>query len=261
MSTMAPSLPSPKLAFIVPSSNTAVESLTIAILSCLPSHLTVLPIFTCIRVLTLGTDASSLSQFSSATFLNAASLLADAQPAAILWTGTSGMFTGGTLQTDRDLAASMIGSLKDKIPCSTTTPAFAVALKHLKISDVSIATPYIPSLTTAVASFFEKESYTVHAALSLPNTPSSNLEIAKSSSRAIKSLVRQSVVPGKTQAVLVTCTNWPAAPFAAELEKELDVYVLDSVTVTLWYGLRMMGMCEQMEACEELKQWGRLFSA
>lgn len=69
------------------------------------------------------------------------------------------------------------------------------------------------------------------------------------------------MVPGKTQAVLVTCTNWPAAPFAAELEKELDVYVLDSVAVTLWYGLRIMGMSEQMKACEELKQWGRLFSA
>ena len=79
-----------KLGFIVPSSNTAVEPITQAIFQSLNSN--VICIFTRIQVKTTGTDAKSASQFTTDTFVDAARLLADAEPDCIIWNGTSGMF-------------------------------------------------------------------------------------------------------------------------------------------------------------------------
>lgn len=258
MPPLTPSLStSQKLGFIVPSSNTAVESLTSSILQSLPD---IIPIFTRIRVLTLGTDPSSLAQFSNPeTFTTAAELLADAQPDAILWNGTSGMFTGGTLETDEKLAKAMTEG--SKTPCSTTTLAYISALRYLEIKDISIAVPYTPELTERVASFFSKEGFAVHKAACMETTPPSNNDIARTPAVEMKAVIRESVVPGKTKAVLVACTNWPAAPLVAELEEELGVYVLDSVAVTVWEGLRMAGLDGQLKVNEQMKPWGKLLSS
>ena len=77
-----------KVGFIVPSSNTAVEPITQAIFDAL--HSNIICIFTRIQVKTTGTDAKSISQFSTETFVDAARLLADAEPDCIMWNGTSG---------------------------------------------------------------------------------------------------------------------------------------------------------------------------
>lgn len=74
-----------KIGFIVPSSNTAVETMTISILATLKAN--IIPIFTRIRVLTLGTDSASKAQFNEQAFMDAAQLLADAGADAILWNG------------------------------------------------------------------------------------------------------------------------------------------------------------------------------
>ncbi|CAK4034610.1 Hypothetical predicted protein [Lecanosticta acicola] len=262
---MPPSTPSslsasPKLAFIVPSSNTAVEALTISMLHSLPKNITIIPIFTRIRVQTLGTDPSSLAQFNNTeTFTTASQLLSDAQPAAILWNGASGMFVGGALASDQALARAMSDATPNKTPCSTTTLATCAALEFLGIRDISIAVPYTPELTKRVSDFFTNEGYTVHSACCMDTTPASNIDIATCSPEEIREVIRRSVVPGKTQAVLVACTNWPAAPLVAELEAELGVCVLDSVAVTLWHGLRMIG-AQGSHYSDSMKQWGKLFS-
>ena len=75
-----------KIGFIVPSSNTTVEPTTQAIFDSLNEN--VICIFTSIKVNTVGTDASSTLQFSKETMVQAARLLADAEPDAIIWNGT-----------------------------------------------------------------------------------------------------------------------------------------------------------------------------
>lgn len=212
--------------------------------------------FTRTRVLTLGTDADSLSQFDPSAFVNAAQLLADAAPDAILWNGTSGMFTGGTLAEDRALAKAM-SAAAGGIPCSTTTIATVAALEHLGIRDVSIAVPYTPELTAKVADFFTKEGFVVHNASCMDQTPSSNIEIAKCAHDDIKAVIRKCVKP-ETRAVLVTCTNWPATALAKEMEEELGIPIIDSIAATAWEGLRLISSRSGVVGMEE---WGQLLSS
>lgn len=205
----------------------------------------------------MGTDPTSISQFDTQSFITAAQLLADSACDAILWNGTSGMFTGGTLTTDRELASAM-SAAAGGIPCSTTTLATVAALEHLKIRDVSVAVPYTPELTTKVGEFFSKEGFVVHDARCMERTPENNVEIAKCLDEEIKDVVLKSVERSGAKAVLVTCTNWPATHLVGELEAELGIPIIDSIAVTLWQGLRLIS-CQS--GGPEMKQWGKLLSS
>ena len=244
-----------KIGFIVPSSNTAVETLTLSILQSLQAD--IIPLFTRLRVVTLSADSQTASQFEPEKLIAAAQLLADAGADFIIWNGTSGMFTGQTLADDRALAEQISSAVK--CPCSTNTIATIEALRFLDIKDVSIAVPYVSAVTTKVEEFYQKEGYNVHKAVSMDPPPANNLEIARVKDADIIDVVRQSVTP-QTEAVLVACTNWPGTHLAADIEAELrDVVVLDSIAVSAWYALRMVGL--QGNGVNTLKEWGQLLSS
>lgn len=184
------------------------------------------------------------------------------------------MFTGGTLASDLALSAQM-SEAAGGIPCSTTTLATISALEFLgDVRDVSIAVPYTPELTAKVGEFFTGEGYTVHAAECMSTTPSSNIQIAECTDAEIKEVVRRSVFTTTSnekgerermgsKAVLVTCTNWPATPLIQELEEELGVVVVDSIAVTLWEGLRMVGFTSKEEGGGRgnMREWGKLMNS
>ncbi|KAK5130669.1 hypothetical protein LTR08_001830 [Meristemomyces frigidus] len=248
---MMPTLPDlatcKKVGFIVPSSNTAVEPITQAIFQSLNSN--IICIFTRIEVKTVGTDASSTSQFSTETMIAAARLLADAEPDAIIWNGTSGMWVGSGLEADKKLAKAMEDATG--IPCSTTTLATIEAMSLFEVDTIGIAVPYDKALAKKVEEFF-KTDYAVSVTRHMDPAPSSNLGIAKSSLDDIRSLVRGAAANGEAKAVVVACTNWPAAGLVEELEQELNVVILDSVVVSVWMGLRKAKFQGQAV------HWGRL---
>lgn len=163
------------------------------------------------------------------------------------------MFTGSALSTDEALARTLTEACAG-IPCSTNTLATIAALEHFSIRDISIAVPYTPDVTQRVSEFFTNEGYRVHRALRLEETPPTNDAIGKCSAAAIKDLVRRAVTP-ETKAVLVACTNFPATPLVDELERELGVVVLDSIAVSAWYGLKLLGV---KGTKEKMEGWGRL---
>ncbi|KXT03616.1 hypothetical protein AC578_10012 [Pseudocercospora eumusae] len=246
-----------KIGFIVPSSNTAVETLTLSILQSLQAN--IIPLFTRLQVLTLSADSKTTSQFTSDKLITAAQLLADAGAHHIIWNGTSGMFTGGTLADDRRLAEHMTKAVG--VPCSTNTIATIEALEVLGIKDVSIAVPYTDQVTSKVRSFYEKQGFNVHAAVAQKPTPKNNLEIARCSEDEIKAVVKESIVPGKTKAVLIACTNYPGTAYAADLEQELagdEIRVLDSIAVSAWYALRQVGI---KQTNKRLEKWGLLLDS
>ncbi|KAK4540788.1 hypothetical protein LTR36_008865 [Oleoguttula mirabilis] len=226
-----------KVGFIVPSSNTAVEPITQAIFQSLNSN--IICIFTRIQVKTVGTDANSTSQFSTEAMVAAARLLADAEPDAIVWNGTSGMWVGTGIEADKQLAKAMQDATG--IPCSTTTLATVEALQVCKTETIGIAVPYNQALTDMVTKFFTGLGYKVSNSARLEATPASNLEIAKSSAGDMRDVIKDAASGGEVKAVVVGCTNWPAAGLVEELEKAMDVVVVDSVIVTVWTGLRMAG--------------------
>ncbi|EME88412.1 uncharacterized protein MYCFIDRAFT_213282 [Pseudocercospora fijiensis CIRAD86] len=248
-----------RVGFIVPSSNTAVETLTLSILQSLQAN--IIPLFTRLQVLTLSADAETTSQFTSEKLITAAQLLADAGADHIIWNGTSGMFTGGTLADDRRLAEDMTKAVG--VPCSTNTIATIEALEVLGIRDVSIAVPYTDEVTSKVQAFFEKGGFHVHAAVAQKPTPRNNLEIARCSEKDIKAVVRKSLVPDKTKAVLIACTNYPGTAYAADLELEQEqagneIRVLDSIAVSAWYALREVGI---KQTNNSLEVWGHLLNS
>jgi maleate isomerase len=239
-----------KIGFIVPSSNTAVEPTTQAIFQCLNEK--VICIFTRIQVKTVGTDAKSGSQFSAETMVEAARLLADAAPDCILWNGTSGMWVpGASLEVDRKLAQAMQDATG--IPCSTNTIATVKALDYLKAKKVAIAVPYAEPLAEKVAEFFTGCGYEVTAAERLEQTPPSNLEIARSKMEDIDAVIRRCASSG-CDVIIVACTNWPASGLVHDLEQELEIPIIDSINVTAWWALRMIGLDGSKAA-----EWGRLF--
>jgi maleate isomerase len=237
-----------KIGFIVPSSNSAVEPITQAIFESY-GEANIIPLFTRLRVRTVGTDAASTSQFSAEAITGAASLLADAKVATVVWNGTSGQWNGGTLQDEHELAGAMFDEIGRE--CSTTTMAMVAALKAHAVKKVSIAVPYSEELAAKAAKFYSNEGYEVLTTQRLEPTPKNNIEIAKSTSEDIKDVIRRCAVPG-CEAILVSCTNWPATALVEELEKELDVMIIDSISATAWWPMLMIG-CKK-----SVKGWGRL---
>ncbi|KXL46958.1 MAG: hypothetical protein FE78DRAFT_78584 [Acidomyces sp. 'richmondensis'] len=201
-----------KVGFIVPSSNTAVEPITNAIF--LAANANIICLFTRIRVTMVGIDKKNTSQFSTHTIVEAARLLADARPDAILWNGTSGLWIGQGIDTDRALAKAMRDATG--IPCSTTTLATCEALYLFKVQRIGVAVPYTEILMRKVQDFWK-----IAATLS-----------------EIRNVIESCVGQG-CEAVIVACTNWPAASLVEDIEESVGIPIIDSVIVTAWQGLKM----------------------
>ena len=92
-----------KIGFIIPSSNTVAEPITNAFFQSL-ENVGVVALYTRLRVQTLGADKGSAAQLSLENMIDAARLLTDAEVSAILWCGTSGMWTGSTLNKEHEFA-------------------------------------------------------------------------------------------------------------------------------------------------------------
>ncbi len=59
----------------------------------------------------------------------------------------------------------------------------------------------------------------------------------------------------KPDAILILCTNFRGAPIAAEVEACTGILVMDSVSITAWQALRLVG-----EDPSEIMGWGSVFA-
>ena len=62
------------------------------------------------------------------------------------------------------------------------------------------------------------------------------------------------VAPHEPQAITTFCTNLRAAPLAQQVERELGIPLLDTVSTTVWGMLRMAGV-----PTAQLAGWGEMF--
>src|SRR2546430_17653098 len=67
----------------------------------------------------------------------------------------------------------------------------------------------------------------------------------------IRDLIRAADSPA-AECVIVVCTGLPAALVVEEMEQELGKPIFDSVVVTLWKGLQLVGVSELIDG------WGSL---
>jgi maleate isomerase len=233
-----------RLGVLTPSSNTALEPLTSAIVATLPGasvH------FSRFKVTEIALDAQALGQFDDGKILAAAELLADAQVDVIGWSGTS----SGWLGFDRD--RRLVQRIRERtgIPATTAVLALNELLALNKIRRLAFVTPYTDDVQAAIVANYRALDIDVVAERHLGIRV--NHEFANVAPRTLRELMGE-VARDKPQAITTFCTNLHAAQLAADVERELGIPLLDTVSTTVWGMVRAAGASPAA-----ITGWGELF--
>jgi maleate isomerase len=117
------------------------------------------------------------------------------------------------------------------------------------MSSFGLAVPYTVEVTAKTIETFGQAGYeaVAHANLGLTvGRDMANVPLSQ-----IKELIRAADSPA-AECLIVVCTGLPAALVVEEMERELGKPIFDSVVVTLWKGLQLVGITEPIDG------WGCL---
>jgi|SRR5579871_5741597 len=234
-----------RLGMLTPSSNTALEPITCAMLAGvgdITAH------FSRFKVTEIALSESALRQFDASEILRAAELLAHAKVDVIAWNGTSASWLG----FDRDEYLCEQITASTGIRACTTVLAYRDLLRHLGAKRIGLVTPYRQDVQERIIANWNSEGLhcTAERHLSLQD----NFSFAEVPEARVAALIEDVVREGSDAAV-VLCTNMRGAGAAARLEQKLGVPVLDSIAVTLWACLVATGSDPA-----RIRDWGSLFS-
>src|SRR5258705_6143833 len=229
---------------VPPSCNSVLEPVTAAMLA---GRSDVAAHFARLRVTEIALDAPALNQFDPGHMLPAADLLADAKVGSIAWNGTSASWLG--IARDESLCAAIVA--RTGVAATTSTLACLDAIRRATAQRVGIVSPYTDDVQKRIGEVWSHASAPVHAERHLGIRD--NFSFGEIEPQTIADMIR-AVVRDGCDAVVILCTNMNGARVAAELEPELGVLILDSVTATLWRSLQIAGI-----DADGLRQWGRIF--
>lgn len=233
-----------RLGMITPSSNTALEPITAQLFAGRPE---ITAHFARLRVTEISIGTQALAQFDAAPMLEAASMLADARPHAIVWNGTSGGWRG--LDADRGLCAA----LEDRfgIPTTTVTLALRDLLKAQQVERIAFATPYTDNVQKLILETFAAEGFvcTMSPCLGI----SENFAFGSVSESELDQLVEQAAAD-RPQVIIPFCTNLPATRHATRWEQKFGIPIYDSIAIAARAGLELSGTPPQV-----ITGWGSIF--
>jgi maleate isomerase len=195
----------------------------------------------------IALDAPALNQFDPRHMLPAAELLADAKVGSIAWNGTSASWLG--IERDESLCAAILA--RTGIAATTSTLACLDAVRLAGAQRVGLVSPYTDDVQARIGEVWDRAGACIHAERHLGIRD--NFSFGAIAPSAIADMIRAVVREG-CDVVVILCTNINGASVAAELERELDVLVLDSVAVTLRRSLQIAGV-----DAGGLARWGRIF--
>ncbi len=232
-----------RLGVLTPSSNTALEPLTQALIASLPE---VSVHFSRFSVTQIALSADALGQFQRERILDAARLLADAHVDVIGWSGTS----AGWLGFDTDVALCHAITEATAIPATTSVLALNKALHRFGIRRLGLVSPYLADVQARIVANYAALGIDVSAEshLSLQD----NFSFAEVDEATLDRQVAEVVAAG-AEAISTFCTNLHAAHRAESWERQHGVPVFDTVTTVLWDMLNMTGVDTR-----RLTGWGRL---
>ena len=233
-----------RLGILTPSSNTALEPLTSAIVSGLPD---VSAHFARFTVTEISLSDQALGQFDDSKILEAAKLLADARVDSIGWSGTS----SGWLGFDRDEQLCRRITEATGLPATTSVLALNEALEKSGARDFALVTPYLGSVQDANVANYRRSGLNVTAEQHLDLQV--NFSFAEVTEEEIARLVRE-VAQTRPKAIATFCTNLRAAHLVPRLEEETGIPIYDTVSTVIWKQLRMAGI-----DARKVRGWGRLF--
>lgn len=233
-----------RLGMLTPSSNTALEPITYAMLAGvdgISAH------FARFKVTEIALSESALRQFDASEILRAAELLAHAKVDVIAWNGTSASWLG----FDRDERLCEQITAATGIPACTTVLAYRDLLQRLGAKRIGLVTPYRQDVQDRIIANWNAQG--LHCAAERHLSLQDNFSFAEVGEAEIAALI-EAVVGEGCDAAVVLCTNMRGAGPAARLEQQLGVPVLDSVAVTLWACLDATGSDPS-----QIRGWGSLF--
>lgn len=154
--------------------------------------------------------------------------------------------TAGSMTSPPDALPRMIGGMAG-VPGVTTAASIVDGLRALGAVRLSIATPYHRALNEHETAFLEENGFRVLSIRGLgigEGGPHEYVRIAETPLEAVAAHVRASFVAG-SDAMLVTCTDFPALPLIETLEAELGVPVVTSNQATFRAALRAAGVADR----------------
>lgn len=236
-----------RLGVLTPSSNTALEPLTSALAAAVPGCSAHFSRFT---VTEIALSEQALGQFDDSKILAAAELLADARVDVIAWSGTAAGWRG--FDADRRLC----DRIRERTGIVATTAVLALneLLALGGVRRLALVTPYTADVQQRIVENYAREGIAVVAERHLGICV--NHDFALVEPATLHGLMREvALAPGAApQAITTFCTNLRAAPLAEDVEAELGIPLLDTVSTTVWGALRAVGADPA-----QVTGWGRLF--
>ena len=234
-----------RLGMLTPSSNTALEPITCAMLagvSDVTAH------FSRFKVTEIALTDTALRQFDDTEILRAAELLAHAKVDVVAWNGTSASWLG----FDRDERLCERITASTGIKACTTVLAYRDLLHHLGSQRIGLVTPYTADVQDKIIANWGSQRLpcTAERHLSLQD----NFSFAEVPEAEVARLIEEVAQEG-CDAVAVVCTNMRGAAAAEPIERKYQVPVLDSIAVTLWACLTSTGVDPS-----RIQGWGSLFT-
>jgi maleate isomerase len=229
---------------LTPSSNTALEPLTSAMLAGLPE---VSAHFGRFRVTEISLKPQALGQFDISPILDAARLLADAQVDVIAWNGTS----SGWLGFEADVALCQRIEQETGIRCCTSVLALNEIMHKTQRRRFGLVTPYLDDVQAAIVANYARSGFECVAERHL--NQSVNFGFSDVEPPQIVRMA-QEVAAAQPQCITTFCTNLRAAQLVPALEAELGIPVYDTVSTAVWKSLRLCGVDTR-----RVKGWGSLF--
>jgi len=232
------------LGMLTPSSNTALEPLTSAMLSGLPE---VSAHFGRFRVTEISLQPQALGQFDMAPILEAARLLADAHVDVIAWNGTS----SGWLGFDADVALCRRIEQETGVRCCTSVLALNEIMEKTQRKRFGLVTPYLDDVQAAIVANYARSGFECVAERHLNRRV--NFSFSEVEPPQIVQMAHE-VAEARPQCLTTFCTNLRAAQLAPTLEAALGLPVYDTVSTAVWKSLRLCGVDTR-----RVKGWGSLF--
>ena len=234
-----------RLGMLTPSSNTALEPITCAMLAGISD---VTAHFSRFKVTEIALSPSALRQFDTGEIIRAAELLAHAKVDVIAWNGTSASWLG----FDRDEYLCEQITASTGIKACTTVLAYRDLLRRIGARRIGLVTPYRPDVQDKIIANWNSEG--LHCAAERHLSLQDNFSFAEVPEARVASMIEEVIGEG-CDAAVVLCTNMRGAGAAARLEQKFGVPVLDSIAVTFWACLIATGGDPG-----RIRGWGSLFS-
>lgn len=237
-----------RLGMVLPSSNTVVEPVTIAIAADLPGTAVHFARFALTAV---NVADPAAAYYDSGAILEAAKLLADARCDAICWNGSAGGLVG--IERDSSLVAAITQTTG--VPATTSSLALLAELARCGARRIGLVTLNTPDMNATIARHFANQGIEVVASTHRTDI-ADNFAMSQVDPLEIAAAVRACALGPGVEAVLVYGTNTRGAGVAAPLARELGLPVLDSVAWGVFGAIQAAGT--ELASLTTLRGWGAM---